>query len=166
MEAGISLGANEGKRLIQMRRAADEMGGLPGVRILERSSVYETLPVDVPTRYQALKFLNAVLILDWPKGPEELLEVCQALERAAGRVRTGERNAPRPLDLDIVYLDGLVLSGERLTLPHPRWAERRFVVEPLADVRPDLVLPGQRRTVREILASLPVGGVVRTGDRL
>ncbi len=166
MEAGISLGANEGDRLAQMRRAVDALGVCFGVRLLERSPVYETLPIGVPERYCGLRFLNAVLILEWPDGPEALLEICQALEREAGRVWTGERNAPRPLDLDIIYVNGAVCSSERLTLPHPRWAERRFVVEPLADVRPALVLPGQTRTVREILATLPEGGVWSTAERL
>ena len=72
-----------------------------------------------------------------------------------GRVRGMDRNAPRPIDIDILYADDVMIDDDDLTLPHPRWSERRFVVQPLADVRPALCIPGQNRTVAEILAGMP-----------
>jgi 2-amino-4-hydroxy-6-hydroxymethyldihydropteridine diphosphokinase len=158
MEAGLSLGSNLGDRLEQLRRAVSRLAALPGVRILARSRVYETEPVEVPAAYRGLVFLNAVVIAEWPGTPRELLAAAKELERLAGRER-GERNGPRTLDLDILYAGGTRLDEPDLVVPHPRWAERRFVVEPLADVRPDLVLPGGRLTAREALAALPAGGV-------
>ncbi len=158
MEAGLSLGSNLGDRLEQLRQAVSRLAALPGVRIVARSSVYETEPVEVPAAYRGLAFLNAVVIVEWPGTVRELLAAAKAIERAAGRVR-GERNGPRTLDVDILYAGTARLEEPDLIVPHPRWAERRFVVEPLAEVRPDLALPGGRLTAREALAALPAGGV-------
>lgn len=81
-----------------------------------------------------------------------------------GRVRTGDRNAPRIIDIDILYAGDFIVHEPGLVLPHPRWAEREFVVQPLADVRPDLVLPGTGSKVREVLEAVKgTGGVVRVG---
>lgn len=158
MEAGLSLGSNLGDRLAHLRQAVSRLAALPGARILARSRVYETEPVEVPAAYRGLAFLNAVVILEWPGTVRELLAATKEIERAEGRER-GERNGPRTLDLDILYAGGLRVEEPDLLVPHPRWAERRFVVEPLAEVRPDLALPGGRLTAREALAALPAGGV-------
>ena len=160
MEAGLSLGSNQGNRLGRLRQAVRRLSAFPGARILARSRVYETEPVDVPAAYRGLSFLNAVVILEWPGSARELLGETQAIEVLAGR-RRGERHGPRPLDIDIVYMGAEQVNEPDLTVPHPRARERRFVLEPLAEVRPALVLPGAGLTVREALAALPAGGVVR-----
>ena len=157
METGVSLGSNLGDRLAHLRRGAAGLAALPGARLLARSRVYETDPMDVPAAYRALPFLNAVVVLDWAGSAHDLLRAAKALEAAEGR-RRGERNGPRPLDLDLIYADGLRMDEDGLTLPHPRTLERRFVLEPLADVRPELVLPGAGKTVCQALAALPPGG--------
>lgn len=155
MEFGLSLGSNLGDRLAHLVRARDAIIDLPGVASTARSHVYETEPVDVRPEYADVPFLNAVLIV-WTKlAPHVLAQQVHEIEAQAGRVRTEDRNTPRPLDIDFIYADELTLDSPNLQLPHPRWAGRRFVVQPLADVRPDLVLPGQRHSVCEVLRSLP-----------
>ena len=95
--------------------------------------------------------------LDTGLSADELLDALLAIERAAGRVREGERWGPRTLDLDLLHMDGVRRDGERLTLPHPSIAERAFVLLPLADLAPALELPGQGR-VAELLAALDHSG--------
>lgn len=155
MEVGLSLGSNLGDRLAHLRTAVQEIGQVPGVRILNTSAAYETEPVDVTPEHEDEPFLNAVVLVETSLPLEELAQAAHAIEDDMGRVRTSDRNAPRPIDVDILYAGDRVLTKETLTLPHPRWNERRFVVQPLADVRQDLVLPGETRTVGEVLSSLP-----------
>jgi 2-amino-4-hydroxy-6-hydroxymethyldihydropteridine diphosphokinase len=158
MEAGLSLGSNQGNRLGHLRQAVRRLALLPGLRILAKSRIYETDPVDVPEAFRNLAFLNAVVIVEWPGPVRDLLAATKGLERAAGR-KPGVRNAPRPLDIDILYAGRRTVDEADLRVPHPRWMERRFVLEPLAELRPHLALPGCRQTVREALAALPPGGV-------
>ncbi len=165
MEAGLSLGSNLGNRVEHLRQAVRHLAALPGVRILAKSRVYETEPVEVPDAYRGLSFLNAVVILRWSGSARDLLRETKSIEAEAGRTR-GERNAPRPLDIDIIYAGSEVVDEPDLTVPHPRARERRFVLEPLADVRPALVLPGGDTTVREALAALPPGGARACEDEL
>jgi 2-amino-4-hydroxy-6-hydroxymethyldihydropteridine diphosphokinase len=155
IEVGISLGSNLCDRMSHLRQARQRLAALPDVSIVEASCVYETDPVGVLDPYAAMPFLNAVLILETPPDVRELAVRLRKIEREAGRLPAAERNAPRPLDLDILYAGGQTLDDTDLQVPHPRWAVRRFVVQPLADMRPALVLPGQTHTVREILLSLP-----------
>ncbi len=156
MEFGISLGSNLGDRLGFFTRARQEIEALDGVSISARSSAYETEPVEVTEAHADKTFLNAVLVIATSADPETLAASLHDIEDRLGRVRTGDRNAPRPIDLDVLYVDGQRIDSDTLTVPHPRWNERRFVVQPLADVRPELMLPGDARTVSEILLSLPV----------
>ncbi len=154
MEIGLSLGSNLGDRLACMRGARDRIASWPGVQCLAQSPIYETEPVGVSDAYRDLKFLNAVLIVDSGRSPAEWLSMLHELEYDMGRERQGDRNAPRPIDVDILYAGDRCIDGGGLVVPHPRWAKRRFVVQPLADVRPDLILPGAGRTVRDILRDL------------
>jgi 2-amino-4-hydroxy-6-hydroxymethyldihydropteridine diphosphokinase len=154
-EYGISLGSNAGDRLALLRAAAAALEALPGSRLAARSAVYETEPVDVDPRYRDRAFLNAVAILESTLAPDALHARLQAIETAMGRQRGPDRNAPRTLDLDILYAGDRHEASASLHLPHPRWAERRFVVQPLADVRPDLVLPGAKGPVAAVLSALP-----------
>lgn len=155
IEIGLSLGSNLGDRLENLRAARAALGALPGVEVVAASPVYETEPVDVGPRYRDLPFLNAVLIVRSGLAPRGLAAEVHAVEAAQGRQRGDDRNAPRPIDIDLVYAGELRIQTPELVLPHPRWASRRFVVEPLAAVRPALRLPGEDRTVLEVLSSLP-----------
>ena len=155
MEMGLSLGSNLGDRLRHLQLAGAAIAAIPGVKVLDRSPVYETEPVNVAPAFNRKRFLNAVVVIKTVKRPEELLPLLRGLETRLGRRRTADRSAPRPIDIDMLYAGRLRRRGEPLTLPHPRWHERRFVVQPLADVRPQLVLPGEPRSVAQVLATLP-----------
>ena len=133
----LGLGSNLGDREAELRRAIASLeidGDLRKV-----SSLYETEPQGGPP--QGL-FLNLVVELDSSASPEELLARCQRLEAEAHRVR-GLRNGPRSLDVDILWIDGVVLSRPELSVPHPRMYERRFVLAPLRELAPDLVTESQ-----------------------
>jgi 2-amino-4-hydroxy-6-hydroxymethyldihydropteridine diphosphokinase len=161
METGLSLGSNLGDRLENLRAARARLCALPGVRLLATAPVYETEPVGVKAEFRHLAFLNTVLILDgdWP--PAEWRRVTAQIEDDLGRVRGADKFAPRMLDLDLLYVGDHCLDEGGLIIPHPRWMLRRFVLQPLADVRPDLVLPGNARTVSQTLEDLPPGEAVR-----
>ena len=151
MEVGFSFGSNEGDRLANLMEAKRQILALPSVRQIALSPVYETKPLDVRDEYRDLNFLNAVLIVDSERSPEVWLSETANIEVSMGRERTEERNAPRPIDIDILYVGDFMMHEPGLILPHPRWTEREFVVRPLVDVCRDLVLPGTGRTVAEVL---------------
>jgi 2-amino-4-hydroxy-6-hydroxymethyldihydropteridine diphosphokinase len=156
-EAFIALGSNLGDARAQVLHAFDALAGLPGTQLLSRSPLYLTPPwgmLDQPP------FVNAVARVDTTLTPHALLDALLGIERAAGRVRDGERWGPRTLDLDVLHMGAMVLSDERLSLPHPRIHERAFVLLPLHDLAPDLDLPGQGR-VMDLLAALDVAGCER-----
>jgi 2-amino-4-hydroxy-6-hydroxymethyldihydropteridine diphosphokinase len=138
VRAFLALGSNLGDRWSHLRRAVDQLraGSTPAVTAV--SQVYETDPVGGPDDQGA--FLNLVVELAVPPSvdPYRLLEQCHRLEAAAGRVRTVHWG-PRTLDVDVIWIDGVVLDDPDLTVPHPRWRERRFVLAPLAELAPDLV---------------------------
>ena len=155
MEVGLSLGSNWGDRVTHLAEARRRIEQIPETRIIAQASLYETEPVGVKPEYQHLKFLNTVLILE-SNGPVEKLHAALAkIENELGRVRSGDRFAPRIIDIDILYAGDKVMDQDELTIPHPRWSKRRFVLQPLVDVRPDLVLPGIHLSAQELLASLP-----------
>ena len=136
--------------------------GEQGVQVEAVSSLYETEPVgeilDQPD------FLNAALRIRTDLGPEELLDLCKAVEVEQGRMFGGPRHGPRPLDVDMLLFEDLVVSGERLTLPHPELTSRRFVLAPLVELDPKLTLP-DGTVLAESLAALPEGqGVERVGS--
>ena len=137
VRAFLSLGSNLGDRTAHLRRAVDQLraGSDPAVTAVSR--VYETDPVGGPDDQGA--FLNLVVELAVPRtvDPYRLLAQCHRLEAAAGRVRT-VRWGPRTLDADVIWIDGVALDDPELTVPHPRWRERRFVLAPLAELAPDL----------------------------
>lgn len=161
MEIGLSLGSCLGDRLAHLRDARRAIGALRDVSVCAASPVYETEPVGVQPAFAGLPYLNAVLILETERDLDALRVELSDIEAAAGRVRSADRFAPRTLDIDILYAGDLRRDSATLTVPHPRWAERRFVVQPLADVRPDLVLPGCAETVRQRLDAIPLTPAVR-----
>ncbi len=135
----LGLGSNVGDRQSHLR-AAIELLGERGVEVEAVSSAYETEPVgevlDQPD------FLNAAIRIRTGLEPEALLDVCKEVEVARGRTLDAPRHGPRPLDVDLLLLGDLELSTERLTLPHPEVTSRRFVLAPLLELDPALMLPG------------------------
>lgn len=154
--AFVALGGNLGDTRAYLRAALDRLANLPDSRLLARSRFYRTPPWGL--REQPA-FLNAAAMLDTALAPHALLDALLDIELAAGRVRKGERWGPRTLDLDLLHMDGVALHDERLTLPHPRIAERAFVLLPLAELAPDLELPGQGR-VDALLAAVDTAGCI------
>jgi 2-amino-4-hydroxy-6-hydroxymethyldihydropteridine diphosphokinase len=151
---GLALGSNLGDRLFNLQRGLGELlARVPGGMLLAAAPVYETEPVGCPPGSQS--FYNTVIELASPLAPHAMHRVLQAVESLMGRPDERELNAPRPLDIDILYADDLRLDDDLLTVPHPRLHFRRFVLQPLADIRPDLLLPGQEHSVRQLLAMLP-----------
>ena len=151
----IGLGSNVGDRLAHVRAAVD--GLRPVFRDLAVSNVYETRPIGVLAQPS---FLNAALRGVTALGPLRLFFWAKSLEFAAGR-RPGPTQGPRQLDLDIIGYGDLELASTRLNIPHKAFAQRAFVLAPLADLAPDLTLPGADTTVRELDARVGRAGVVR-----
>jgi 2-amino-4-hydroxy-6-hydroxymethyldihydropteridine diphosphokinase len=156
----IALGSNLGDAARNVLQAMDQLQQLAAAPLL-RSSLWQTAPVDCPPESPA--FVNAVIgFRPYPsETPESLLRKLQALERAAGRPPKKIQNEPRPIDLDLIAFGEQARRSKELVLPHPRAHQRRFVLEPLGEIAPDLVLPGQTQTVRELLQSLPPDSSVR-----
>ena len=154
---GLSLGSNMGDRLACLRLAAGAVRLLAdATQPVLVSSVYETEPVGCAPG--TASFYNAVMEISYGGDPESLLERLRAVESAMGRPTERAKNDPRPIDLDLLYAGELVRRSAFLELPHPRLAERRFVLQPLAEIRPDLRLPGHDQPVRSLLAALPGAG--------
>jgi len=134
----LGLGSNVGDREAQLRAAIDSLRA-HGVEVEAVSSLYETEPVgevlDQPD------FLNAAIRIRTELGPEELLDVCKAIEAEQGRALGGPRHGPRPIDIDLLLLGDLELTSDRLTLPHREVTSRRFVLLPLLELDPELRLP-------------------------
>ena len=154
MEYGPSLGSNLDDTIQHLRDARHALAQHPAVHITAASHLYETEPVDVQPAYAHLAFVNAVLIVESSLEAQCLLAAINDIETQLGRVREEDRNAPRTIDIDILYAGDQLIESGGLTVPHPRWAERAFVVVPLAEVRPDLTLPGTNTSVAEHLMTL------------
>jgi 2-amino-4-hydroxy-6-hydroxymethyldihydropteridine diphosphokinase len=153
--AGIAFGSNLGDRAAEIGAGLEFLRSLAVDGKARASAMIETAPVDCPPG--APPFLNGVAEIRIDTAalpPRTLLEKLKAFEADRGRAESRAVNAPRPLDLDIIYYACLTVDEPGLTIPHPRAHLRRFVLEPLADLRPDLVLPGQTKTVRELLREL------------
>ena len=142
MTGYLGLGSNVGDRRANLQAAVD---ALPAhrVRVVASSSTYDTEPVgevlDQP------EFLNAVIRVDTELEPEALLDACKAVERSLGREAGGVRHGPRPIDVDVLLLGDVAWESERLTLPHAQVTARRFVLVPLLELDPEVVLPSGAR---------------------
>ena len=159
MRTAVALGSNLGDRLGTLRAARRAILGLSNVKppILS-SAIYETDPVDCEPG--ANKFLNAVIEFDYDRDPPSLLEELIRIEKALGRKRDHPKNVSRTIDIDMLYYEQRIIEDERLQLPHPRMHLRKFVLQPLADIRPGLILPGQTQTVDELAAKVENSGEV------
>src|SRR6266702_2871087 len=159
MRTAVALGSNLGDRLENLRAARSAILGLSDVKppILS-SAIYETEPVDCEPG--ADKFLNAVVEFDYEGNPASMLEQLTRIEEALGRRRDHPKNVSRMIDIDLLYCGDRKIEDERLRLPHPRLHLRKFVLQPLADIRPGLILPGQTQTVDELASKVENSGEV------
>jgi 2-amino-4-hydroxy-6-hydroxymethyldihydropteridine diphosphokinase len=159
MRTAVALGSNLGDRLENLLAARRQIIELADVRppVLS-AAIYETDPVDCESG--ASKFLNTVIEFNFEGDPVQLLEQLVRIEESLGRNRDHPKNVSRAVDIDLLYCGARQIDNERLQLPHPQMHSRKFVLQPLADIRPDLVLPGQRKTVRELLAESDESGEV------
>jgi 2-amino-4-hydroxy-6-hydroxymethyldihydropteridine diphosphokinase len=136
--ACVALGANLGDAVVTVQQALRNVAGLPETHLYKASSLYRSAPYEA----QGPDFINAVVLVQTQLSPLALLHALQALELQSGRERPF-KNAPRTLDLDIIFYGDLLLNTPELTLPHPRWYERAFVLQPLAEVWPERVSAAQ-----------------------
>src|SRR5437879_5734577 len=146
--AYLALGSNLGDRQRYLDNAVSRLRAAPGITVRRVSPYYETAPVGGPADSGA--YLNAVAEADTLLTPEQVLQTLLDVERSFGRIRT-EPNAPRTLDLDLILYGDLVRHGPDPIVPHPRMHERRFVLQPLADLAPEVIHPSINKSVRELL---------------
>jgi 2-amino-4-hydroxy-6-hydroxymethyldihydropteridine diphosphokinase len=160
----LGLGSNVGDRRAHL---VDAVAALPalGVDVVASSSVYETEPVGLVLDQR--EFFNACLAIETDHEPEALLNACKEVERALGREPGGQRHGPRPIDVDVLLLDALEYASDRLVLPHPEVLSRRFVLVPLLELEPGLILP-DGTSLADALTALGGEGqdVRRAGDPL
>lgn len=154
-EAGVGLGSNIGDKKANLDRAVEALASSPGIAVVARSGYWRTEPWGFTDQDW---FVNACVLVETELPPRALLERCLAIETALGR-RREIRWGPRIIDLDVLYVDGLAVEEPGLSLPHPHMLERAFVLEPLAELRPDLSVRGT--TVADALAALADEGVSR-----
>ena len=158
-EVFLAFGSSKGDRTAFIRAAMDGLAD-GGFELKQVSPLYETDPVDCEAGTP--RFLNGIIAGYWKGSAEALLELCQHLERQAGRPEKHSSRQSRELDLDIILFGSSIIRTEKLTVPHPRAAQRAVVLVPLNDLAPDAVFPDSGKTVRKLLAELPdQSGIVR-----
>jgi 2-amino-4-hydroxy-6-hydroxymethyldihydropteridine diphosphokinase len=149
----LGLGSNLGDRSAYLEKTIGEMD--PEVRVLRRSAIYETAPWGFEDQQD---FLNMVIEAESELGPPALLKKIKDVEKRVGRQATF-RNGPREIDIDILLYDDSQYAQGNLTIPHPRLPERAFILAPLAEIAPDLIIPGQEKSVAKLIENLDVSGV-------
>lgn len=151
----LSLGSNVGDRQVQLQDALAKLAAVG--RVVATSSFYETEPVEFT---QQPWFLNCAIALETNKTPEQLMAAILRIEEEMGRRRV-QKKGPRSIDIDILLFDDTIVDSKELTIPHPAMHQRRFVLEPLAEIAPELLHPVLKKTIGELLDSLPPGQVVK-----
>jgi 2-amino-4-hydroxy-6-hydroxymethyldihydropteridine diphosphokinase len=160
-EALLALGGNVGDVRDTLDRAVAALCDGEIVRLVARSSDYRTPPWGVTDQPA---FVNLCIAVETALAPQELLARAQAVERSLGRERAREtRWGPRPVDIDLIAYDDVALTTPDLTLPHPRWLERAFVLVPLAEIVPDRMIGGRR--VRDAVARIDTSGIQKLSQR-
>lgn len=160
MRVGVALGSNLGDRLGNLQRARAAVQVLPDVAPpFLASSVFVTAPVDCEK--DAGEFFNAVIEFDYHGNLLRLMKELRHIEASLGRPTHHARNQSRTIDLDLLYAGEMQVSEKHLEIPHPRMAGRLFVMQPLAEIRPALILPGRQKSVAEIVAALQKSDTVR-----
>lgn len=151
--AGLALGSNLGQRLTNLHAAVELLRAIarPAGRVL-LAPIYQSAPVDCPDA--SPDFYNTVIEIDYDGTSSELFHHTQAIEAKLGRPPAAQRHAPRLIDVDLLYFGDESLTHGPLLLPHPRLTQRRFVLQPLADIRPDLILPGDSSSIADHLRRL------------
>lgn len=149
-KAYIGLGSNKGDREQALRNAVEHLEAHPEIQVLAVSPVYETDPVDVGGD----SFLNAAAALTTSLTAEQLLEILHEIERTMGRLRIRGRKTARVIDLDLLLFGETVLASRKLALPHPEMKKRRFVLIPLADLNPQMKIPGEHLSVKIMAENL------------
>ena len=142
----IGIGSNEGDRFAMISKAVQYLKQLPDVRVVQMAPIIETEPVGPPQE----QYLNTVIEVETTLPPQPLFQYLQNIERQLGRQPSSERWGPRPIDLDLLLYDDLILNQPGLIVPHPRMHERQFVLQPLAQLAPDVVHP----ILKEFIATL------------
>ena len=150
--AFIGIGSNEGDRLAHISKAIQVLGSLRSTRVVQMAMIAETEPVGGPPQGS---YLNTVVELETGLAPLELLGALKDIEQQLGRAPSDVRWGPRPMDLDVLLYDDQVIREPRLCVPHPRMHERRFVLEPLVQLAPELIHPTLHLRMSELLARLP-----------
>lgn len=156
----LALGSNVGDRERHLQQAVEQLAGV--MRLLRASSTYETKPMYVTDQPN---FLNLVLEAETDSFPRMLLRRTKAIEQDLGR-GPGIRNGPRTIDIDILFFGRFVIETPDLAIPHPRLAERRFVLEPLAELAPELRHPVTKKTVKQMLAATAPEGIKKLAHRV
>ncbi len=149
--AFIGVGSNQGPRLELISQAVRSLTGTDGIQVTQMAMISETEPIGGPLQGS---YLNTVVEIDTVLPPIELLRRLQGIERHLGRRPSGQRWGPRPIDLDLLLYSDQVVNEPQLLVPHPRMHERRFVLEPLAQLAPSFIHPLLKQTIAELLEQL------------
>lgn len=143
----LSLGSNLGDRNKNLLRSIEYLETIS--KIIKISSIYETKPFRVEIKQN--DFLNLVVEIEYKNSPYDLLENISQIEKKLGRVRSEKRNEPREIDIDIIFFDDLIINEKKIIIPHPRFSERLFVLEPMDEIAPEFLDPLTKKRIKDLL---------------